>query len=101
MKSNITQSSLIDFIQNIYPKILNNNFEDEWESYKYILIRGIVNILKKMIKEHSIELSTSDLKLLEEIIKPDKDNDDKGNKDKKRRKNDNDNKKVGFDSNHV
>ena len=54
-----------------------------------------------MIKEHSIELSTSDLKLLEEIIKPDKDNDDKGNKDKKRRKNDNDNKKVGFDSNHV
>ena len=29
---------LIDFIQNIYPKILNNNFEDEWESYEYILI---------------------------------------------------------------
>ena len=98
------ETRLIEFIKKIYPKLLNTKFENEWESYKYILLKGIVNILKKMIKEHSIGLTASDVKLLEDIMKPDKDDSDddddkkKKKKNKKGNKNDSDDKKGGFDN---
>ena len=47
-------------------------------SLKVIILRGIINIIKKIIEEDIIKLSESDRKALEEMMKEEEDNFKKG-----------------------
>ena len=49
-------------------------FKDKEQSLRVILLRGIINIIKKIIEEDIIKLSESDRKALEEIMKEEEDN---------------------------
>jgi hypothetical protein len=57
------------FIKSIAPKLQNMNFDDPEQSLKVIILRGLINILKNMIEEHKLELSESDRKILDDIMK--------------------------------
>ena len=57
------------FIKSIAPKLQNMNFDDPEQSLKVIILRGLINILKNMIEEHKIELSDSDRKILDDLMK--------------------------------
>lgn len=59
------------FLEEIYPKLIELKFEKPKESIKYIILKGLINILKKMINEHSIELSKEDANALDDIMKDD------------------------------
>jgi len=58
-------------LEEIYPKLIEFKFEKPKESIKYIILKGLINILKKMINEHSIELSKEDANALDDIMKDD------------------------------
>ena len=49
-------------------------FKDKEQSLKVIILRGIINIIKKILEEDIIKLSESDRKALEEIMKEEEDN---------------------------
>ena len=59
------------FLIKIEPKIRNVKFDDPEKSLRLILLKGLINILKKMIQENIGELSLDDQKLLEEIMNED------------------------------
>lgn len=88
------ENRLVKFIQSISPKLQNMYFENKEQSLKVIILRGLINILQKMIEEHKMQLSESDQKALQEIMKEEEDklsisNDFKSNENNTQRINNN------------
>ena len=48
-------------------------FENKEQSLKVIILRGLINILQKMIEEHKMQLTESDQKALQDIMKEEED----------------------------
>jgi hypothetical protein len=76
------------FLENIQEKIINAKFDNKERALKYILLKGLINILEKMIVENMGKLSDEDKKLIEDIMKEDNNpqNDDDNGKDAKNKK---------------
>lgn len=87
------------FIQSITPKLENMKFKDKEQSLKVIILRGIINIIKKILEEDIIKLSESDRKALEEIMKEEEDNFKKEN-EKINAQNDDDQNNQKNQNNH-
>ena len=60
------------FIQNIYPKIKDQKFDDFEKSFKLILIKGLIQILEKMLTKYYGQLVDEDKKLIEQILQEEK-----------------------------
>jgi predicted site-specific integrase-resolvase len=60
------------FLQNIYPKIKDQKFDDFEKSFKLILIKGLIQILEKMLTKYYGQLVDEDKKLIEQILKEEK-----------------------------
>ena len=67
------ENMLVKFIQSISPKLQNMYFENKEQSLKVIILKGLINILQKMIEEHKMQLSESDQKALQDIMKEEED----------------------------
>lgn len=67
------------FLDKISEKLINIKFDDAERSLKYILLKGLINILEKMIEENMGKLSEEDKKLIEDIMNEENNpkNDDK------------------------
>jgi len=50
------------FLESIQEKLINAKFDDKERAFKYILLKGLINILKKMIIENMGKLSNEDKK---------------------------------------
>jgi hypothetical protein len=74
---------MTEFIKSIAPKLENMNFDDPEQSLKVIILRGLINIIKKMIEEHKLELSESDRKILDDIMKSEEEQQKKVDQPKK------------------
>ena len=59
------------YLFSMLPKLKNIQFEDKEQSLKIIILKALINILKKMVDEHSIKLSEEDNKLLDNILEDD------------------------------
>ena len=60
------------FLQNIYPKIKDQKFDDFEKTFKLILIKGLIQILEKMLIKYYGQLLDEDKKLIEQILKEEK-----------------------------
>lgn len=76
-----------DFLRKISEKLINVKFDDAERSLKYILLKGLINILEKMIEENMGKLSEEDKKLIKDIMNEDNnqkhDNNEKDGKNNK------------------
>jgi len=68
------EKRLTKFLDNIFIKIKDMKFDNPEQTLKVIIIKGLINILKKMIEENSIKLTEEDKKILDEIMIEDNNN---------------------------
>lgn len=61
------------FLDKIFEKLKTVQFDNKERSYKYILLKGLINILEKMIEENMGKLTEEDKQLIQEIMNEDKD----------------------------
>ena len=57
-----------NFLKKIAPKLNNIQLENEEDGLKYLLIKGLINILNEMLQERKITLSENDKKITNEIF---------------------------------
>jgi len=57
-----------NFLMNIAPKLNNIKLENKENGLKYILIKGLINILNQMFNERMITLSDKDRNIVKEIF---------------------------------
>ena len=74
------------FIEKNIETIKNAKFEDYETSLKYIIIKALINFLRKMIEENMCKLSEEDKKIIENIMK--EDNDPKNDNEEAKKNND-------------
>ena len=74
------------FIEKNIETIKNAKFEDYETSLKYIIIKALINFLRKMIEENMGKLSEEDKKIIENIMK--EDNDPKNDNEEAKKNND-------------
>ena len=65
------ESKMNEFFDKIIDKIKETNFNNTEQSLKYILLKGLVLILKKELNKNKIHLSEGEKKILKEIMEND------------------------------
>ena len=69
------ESKMNEFWDKIIDKFKEKKFENVEQSLKYILLKGLVLILEKELKNNKIDLSEEEKNTLKEIMENDEDND--------------------------
>ena len=69
------ESKMNEFWDKIIDKFKEKKFENVEQSLKYILLKGLVLILEKELKNNQIDLSEEEKNTLKEIMENDEDND--------------------------
>ena len=78
------EERLKNYLIEIAPKLNALKLDNPEESLKYIILKGLINILKSMINEHSISLSEEDRSILNDIMKEDDDKEKEKEKEKEK-----------------
>lgn len=56
------------FLARIKPKIENTKFENPEQAIKVLLLKGLLNILKKLVEEYQMSLSPKDQEFINQIL---------------------------------
>ncbi len=73
------EKRLEKYLLQIMPKLENATFKDPEQTLKIIILNGIINILKEMIKEDLLQLTTNDFLILYDLLKNEQNIEDNNN----------------------
>ena len=59
---------MIKFVQRIMPKLENAKFDNPESAIKVILLKGLINILKKLVEEYQKSLNPQDQEFIEQVF---------------------------------